>query len=380
MPDDGFLPYGRQWIDDRDIQQVVEVLQSDFLTTGPAVARFERALAARCDCAHAVAVSSGSAALHAVYHAAGLCPGDEIITSPLTFAATANAALYLGATVRFVDVEQTAGTLDPDQIEAAISPRTRLIVPVDYAGQPADYDRINEIADHYGIDVIADASHSLGGRIGDRPVGALATASVTSFHPVKLITTGEGGAVLTDSADIARRAESFRSHGIELVEADRERVGPWYTGMQVLGFNYRLSDVHSALGEAQLARLDDFVVRRAAIAGRYHEAFADLAAIERPEVRAGVTSAWHLYVIQVRAKHRRRLFERLRQRGLGVQVHYLPVYWHPFYRDQGYGDISCPVAEERYQRSISLPIYPRMSDHDVDRVITVVRSALEELG
>lgn len=378
MPDERPLPYGRQWIDDEDIRTVIDVLATDFLTTGPEVDRFEQALAAKGGASHAVAVSSGTSALHTAYHAAGLRPGDEIITSPLTFAATANAALYLGATVRFVDVEPQTGTLDAGLLAQAISPRTRLVIPVDYAGHPADYPAIVEIAASRGIQVVADASHSLGATLNDRPVASLATATITSFHPVKLITTAEGGAVLTDSDELARSARCFRNHGFEHDAAERERIGPWYTGMQLLGYNYRLSDLQCALGRAQLERLDDFIARRRQIAARYQEALRTLSDVELPAVRAGVDPAWHLYVIQVPAERRRRVFEALRAAGLGVQVHYLPVYRHPYYRELGYGDELCPQAERRYQRSISLPIYPRMSDDDIESVIERVRMTIEE--
>src|SRR5690606_36474378 len=259
-----FLPYGRQSVDEDDIQAVVEVLRSDFLTTGPAVARFEQALAAATGAEHTVAVNSGTSALHAMYFAAGLGPGDEIITSPLTFAATANAALYLGTTVRYVDVETDTGKLDSQLVAESLTERTKLIVAVDFAGHPAEYDSLRELADRHGAILVVDAAHSLGASYKDRPVGTLATATAVSFHPVKPVTTAEGGAVLTDDADLARRARLFQTHGItraqdEMLDPDE---GPWWYEQHHLGFNYRLTDVQAALGTSQMARLAHFIERR----------------------------------------------------------------------------------------------------------------------
>lgn len=381
MSDKPFLPYGRQWVDEADIAAVVEVLRGDFLTTGPAVARFESALASATGTSHAVACNSGTSALHMMYAAMGVGEGDEIITSPLTFAATANAAHYLGASVKFVDVSPDTGNLDPDKIAAAISPRTRLIVPVDFGGHPADYDVINPIAAAHGIPVAADAAHSLGATYHGRPVGTLAAATEVSLHPVKPITTAEGGAVLTADAGIAERAARFRTHGITrdpaLLSADE---GPWFYEQLELGFNYRLTDVQAALGSSQLAKLGAFIARRQAIASRYNEALADLAAIELPTERPGIQSGWHLYALRVRdAARRRALFERLRELGLGVQVHYLPVYRHPWYRSNGYAEVACPVADDYYAREISLPVFPRMTDAEQDSAIERIRQAVSEL-
>lgn len=381
MPD--VIPYGRQWVDDDDIAAVVEVLRSDYLTTGPTVARFERALTDATGAAHAVALNSGTSALHSMYFAAGIGPGDEIITSPLTFAATANAALYLGATVRFVDVESDTGNLDPDLVEDAITERTKAIVPVDFAGHPADYDRLSTIANRHGLKLLADAAHSLGATYKGRPVGTLADATELSFHPVKPITTAEGGAVVTDDPELARRAARFRTHGItkDASELENPDEGPWWYEQHDLGFNYRITDVQAALGVSQMRKLERFIERRRKIAAMYDEALAGVDALELPGRRAYVEPGWHLYVVRTRDPNRRRLlFEHLRAAGLGVQVHYLPVYWHPFYAALGYTRGLCPVAEQYYSTAISLPIYPLMSGEGVASAIHRVRDSVARLA
>jgi UDP-4-amino-4,6-dideoxy-N-acetyl-beta-L-altrosamine transaminase len=375
------IPYGRQWIDDDDIAAVVEVLRSDYLTTGPAVGAFERALADASGARRAVTMNSGTSALHGMYFAAGLGPGDEIVTTPLTFAATANAALYLGASVRFVDVLADTGNIDPAAVDAAVGERTRLVVAVDYAGHPADYYELNEVARARGVRLVADAAHSLGATYRGRRVGTLAHASELSFHPVKPITTAEGGAVVTDDDELADRAARFRTHGITRDPSVMERDdGPWHYEQHDLGFNYRLTDLQAALGRSQLRHLGDFIARRRAIAARYLEAFADLDAIFLPHVRDAVEPGWHLFVVRVaHAARRRRFFDRLRELGLGVQVHYIPVHHHPYYRELGFERGSCPVAEDYAARAVSLPIFPRMTDEDVDRVIATVGHAVSDV-
>ncbi|MGH2444661.1 MAG: UDP-4-amino-4,6-dideoxy-N-acetyl-beta-L-altrosamine transaminase [Candidatus Limnocylindria bacterium] len=375
------IPYGRQWIDDEDVAAVTTVLRGDFLTTGPAIPAFEAALAAASGARYAVAVNSGTAALHAMYFAAGIRAGDEVVTSPLTFAATGNAALYLGATVRFADVDPATGNLDPEKVEPLVGPRTRAIIAVDYAGQPADYGALRRIAERHGLALLADAAHSLGATDGGRSVGTLADASALSFHPVKPITTAEGGAVLTGDSALAATAARFRTHGITRdAEVMGRNDGPWFYEQHDLGFNYRLTDILAALGTSQLRHLEAFITRRRRIAARYDVAFADLEAIETPSVREDVQPGWHLYVVMVRdATRRRTFFERLRELGLGVQVHYIPIYHHPYYRRLGFEPGGWPVAEDRYRRSVSLPIFPRMTDADVDSVIERVRSAVAEV-
>jgi UDP-4-amino-4,6-dideoxy-N-acetyl-beta-L-altrosamine transaminase len=375
------IPYGRQWIDDEDIAAVVDVLRSEYLTTGPAVNAFEQALVEASGAHRAVAMNSGTSALHSMYFAAGLSPGDEIVTTPLTFAATANAALYLGASVQFVDVLPDTGNLDPAAVDAAIGERTRLVVAVDYAGHPADYDELAAVTGARGVTLLADAAHSLGATYRGRRVGTLAHATALSFHPVKPITTAEGGAVVTDDDGLADRAARFRTHGITRDPSVMERDdGPWHYEQHDLGFNYRLTDLQAALGRSQLRHLDDFIARRRAIAARYLEAFADVKALSVPPVRDGVEPGWHLFVVRVpTAPLRRPFFERLRELGLGVQVHYIPVHYHPYYRDLGFERGSCPVAEDYSARAVSLPIFPRMTDKEVDRVIATVRGAVTDL-
>lgn len=380
MSDLPLIPYGRQWIDEEDVEAVTAALRSDHLTTGPAVDGFERALEGVTGAARAVALNSGTSALHAMYFGAGLAPGDEVITTPLTFAATANAALYLGATVRFADVLADTGNIDPGAVEAAIGPRTRLVVAVDYTGHPADYDELSQITSARGVTLVADAAHSLGATYRGRAVGRLAAASELSFHPVKPITTGEGGAVVTDDALIAERVSRFRTHGITRDPAVMERdEGAWHYEQHELGFNYRMTDLHAALGASQLRRLPMFLARRRAIAARYLEQL-DLDALTLPAVRPGVEPGWHLFVVRVAdASRRRPFFDRLRELGLGVQVHYIPVHHHPYYRRLGFAPGSCPVAEDFSARAISLPIFPLMTDEQVDRVISTVRLAAGEI-
>lgn len=372
-----FIPYGRQWVDDEDVQAVVEVLKSDFLTTGPVVEQFEQALASFTHAQHAVVLNSGTSALHTAYFAAGLKTGDEIITSPLTFTATANAAQFLGANVQFVDIEPDTGNLDANLLEEALSPNTRLVVPVDYAGHPAEYDAINAFANQHGLRVVADAAHSLGATYRGRNVGTLADMTAVSFHPVKPITTAEGGATFTNNAEWAQTMRSFRSHGIY---RDENRSEPWYYEMRHLGYNYRLTDVQCALGLSQLRRLKAFIGRRQFIADRYNEAFREIEGLELPSVRPYVQSAWHLYVVRVpEAKYRRPFFRRLRELGLGVQVHYIPVYWHPYYQALGYRRGLCPKAEDFYARAVSLPLYPKMTDDEIEAVVERVFKAAREV-
>ena len=376
MTERRFIPYGHQAIDEDDIASVAESLASKFLTTGPKVQEFEAALRDVTGARYAVAVSSGTAALHAAYASLGIGPGDEVITSPLTFAATANAALYLGARPVFADVETATGTLSAEAVASALTPRTKAIVAVDYAGHPADYTALGRLAEDAGVPLLADAAHSLGATDGDGRVGTLARSSTLSFHPVKHITTGEGGALVTDNLELAKRAREFRSHGMA---RDRARLtrdeGPWYSEMHTLGFNYRLTDVQCALGLSQLRKLPRFLARRREIADRYRRAFDGLPYLISPTIRPGVTPAWHLYVLRIATDAALRLpfFEALREAGLGVQVHYIPVYRHPYYQERGYEAVSCPVAEDFYARAVSIPIFPGMSDDDISYVIDAVR-------
>lgn len=375
-----FIPYGRQWIDDQDIQSVVDVLKGDYLTTGPAIDKFEQALAEYTGSSYATVLSSGTAALHAAYYAASLGPGDEIITSPLTFVATANAALYLGANVRFVDIQEDTGNIDPKLIEAAINEKTKLIVPVDYAGHPADYDEINSLAERYNLAVVSDAAHSLGARYRGRRVGALAHLTTFSFHPLKTITSAEGGAVVTNNKNGSEKIKWFRHHGINKCEVCVHDE-PWRYEICDIGYNYRISDVHCAIGLSQLAKIEIFIERQRYIAEQYNKKFSEFEGLTLPEVRSYVDPAWHLYVIRVNEglKQRKRLFNRLRKGGLGVQVHYLPVYCHPYYSALGYARGLCRNAEEFYEQAISIPIYAGMSDEQIQYVMEEVSCAVREV-
>ena len=366
---DGFIPYGRQSIDEEDIAAVRAALTSDFLTTGPAVAEFEAAMAARVGANHGVAVSSGTAALHAAYHALGIGPGDEVIVPPMTFAATANAVLYCGATPVFADVDPETLLLDPGAAAAAIGPRTRAIVGVDYAGQPCDWPRLRALADAHGLALVADGCHALGATLGRAAVGTLADLTVFSFHPVKHITTGEGGMVMTDREDLAAAMRIFRNHGITADAAQREGRGTWFYEMQVLGFNYRITDIQCALGSSQLRRMDAWLVRRREIAAAYDAAFADQAGVRPLGRRPGLEHAYHLYVVRVH--ERRRVFQGMRKRGIGVNVHYVPVHLHPFYRNTlGTGPGLCPVAEAAYEELLSLPMHQGLDDDQIRRIVT----------
>jgi UDP-4-amino-4,6-dideoxy-N-acetyl-beta-L-altrosamine transaminase len=361
------IPYGRQSVEEDDVEAVVDALRSDWLTTGPRVRQFEEALERRTG-APAAVVSSGTAALHLAYAALDIGPGDEVITSPLTFAATATAALALGASVRFADIDEATGNIDPELIE--VGDRTRAITVVDYAGSPVDVDAVRARTGE--LPIVADAAHSVGAELRGRPVGTLATLTTLSFHPVKTFTTAEGGAVLGDPARV-ERVRRLRSHGMEKNE-DTAREGPWAYEIKEIGFNYRITDLQCALGISQMNKLDRFLERRAAIAARYDEALRDVAALRLPTPPEDVRSAWHLYVVRVQNPARRRaFFERLHARGIRVQVHYVPVYWHPIFAERGFTRGLCPQAEAFYAAAISLPIYPGLSDDEQSRCIDVVR-------
>jgi len=376
-----FLPYGRQSVDEADIQAVVEVLRSDWLTTGPKVADFEEAFAARVGAAHAVSFSSGTAALHGAAFAAGLEPGDEAITTPMTFAATANCVLYQGATPVFADVSRDTLNLDPEEVAKKISSKTRAILPVDYAGHPAELMPILEIARQHGLIVIEDACHALGAEYGGRRVGSIADMTVFSFHPVKHITTGEGGMVATNDAQFAETMRRFRNHGISSDARKRQNAGQWHYEMVLLGFNYRLPDIVCALGIEQLKKLDANLARRREIAARYAEAFREIPGVIPPAVRADANPAWHLYPIRLDLEKltadRAQIFRALLAENIGVNVHYIPVHLHPYYREQfGYKGGEFPVAEDAYTRLISLPMFHGMSDQDAEDVIVALRKVL----
>jgi UDP-4-amino-4,6-dideoxy-N-acetyl-beta-L-altrosamine transaminase len=368
------IPYGRQSLDKRDVQAVVEVLRGDWLTQGPAVAAFERAVAEACDVPYAVAFSSGTAALHAAAHAAGLGPGDELVTSAITFAASANCAAYVGATARFADIERDTWNVSRHTIGAALTDATRAVVPVHFTGLPAPIAEIRErVGD--GVVVIEDAAQALGAQVGGDPVGSCrhSDMAVFSFHPVKSITTGEGGMVTTRSEELRDRLAVFRTHGITRNGASREREGGWYQEQHELGFNYRLSDLQAALGVSQMGRLDDFIAARNRIADRYRVELAGLDAIQLPPAAPpGSRHAHHLFVIRHRggAQARRELYDALHARGILAQVHHIPVYRHPYY---GGEPGLCAEAERYYAGCLSLPVFPDLTDHQQATVVAAVR-------
>jgi len=368
------LPYGRQSIDEEDIQAVIDVLRSDWLTTGPKVEEFEEAFAAHAGARHAVSFSSGTAALHAAAFAAGIGPGDEAITSPLTFAATANCILYQRGVPVFADVRPDTLNLDPERVAAQITSRTRALLPVDYAGHPADLTAMLELADRHGLIVIEDGCHALGAKYRGRSVGSISHMTVFSFHPVKHITAGEGGMVTTNHAEFAATMRKFRNHGISSDARQRQREGQWHYEMVLLGFNYRLTDIACALGSQQLTKLNANLLRRREIAAQYTRAFSDLPGVVVPYVESDCQPAWHLYPVRLdRARlgcERGEAFRALRAENIGVNVHYVPVHLHPYYREHfGYEGGEFPVAETAYQCLLSLPMFHGMTGEDVDDVI-----------
>ncbi len=378
------IPYSRQSIDDEDIKVVVDVLKSDFITQGPKVQEFESALAEYCGSKYAVVFSSGTAALHASCFSSGICSGDEIITSPVTFAATANAVLYLGARPVFVDIEHDTANINPEFIQKAITKKTKAIIPVDYAGHPADLTPIHEIADSNGLIIIEDACHALGASYKNKKIGSISDMTVFSFHPVKSITTGEGGAVLTDNSAYYEKLVMFRSHGItkDVTRFKNKSHGEWYYEMQFLGFNLRLTDIHSALGLSQLRKLDSFIKSRKETAYRYNKAFSDNKWFDTPVLKEYAESAWHLYPIRLKSgfiDRKPEIFKKLREKSLGVQVHYIPVYLQPYYKGLGYSEGTCPEAETFYKKEISLPIYNGITEDDIKYVVDAVSDIFKEL-
>jgi perosamine synthetase len=368
------IPYARQCVDEDDIRAVAEVLRSDWLTTGPVVPAFEEAVARFAGATYGVAVSSGTAALHAMCHVLGLRPGDEVLVPAITFAATANAVLYAGGTPVFVDVDPDTLLMDPADLERRITPRARAVIAVDYAGQPCDYDALAAVCRAHDLTLLADACHSLGAADKGRPVGTLAAMSALSFHPVKHIATGEGGMVLAGDAETAKRLRRFRSHGIDADARERERLGSWHYAMVELGYNYRISDINCALGLSQLAKLPAFLARRREIVAFYDAAFAAAPNISPLAVRAGASHAYHLYVVRLaEAVDRGAVFAALRTAGVGANVHYIPVHLHPYYRERlGTGPGLCPAAEAAYERILSLPMFPGLRDADLHQVVAAV--------
>jgi len=369
------LPYGKQSISDEDIRAVVDTLKSDFLTTGPRVKEFEDAFAQRVGAKYAVAVSNGTAALHLACLAAGLKPGEELITTPLTFVASANCALYCGARPVFADVCEKDGLIDPKEIRKKVSPLTKVVLPVHWTGKPCNMKEIKHIANENGLLVIEDACHALGSEYESTVIGdcAYSDMCVFSFHPVKHITSAEGGMITTNSRDLHEKLLLLRNHGITRDSAKLHSKEPWMNEMQTLGFNYRLSDLQSALGLSQLKRVDEFVKRRCEIAGLYRNLLPRSWLFEEVEE---LSSAYHLFVVKV--PDREGVFRRLRERDILPQVHYIPVYYHPYYTDLGYRKGLCPVAERIYEQILSLPLFVGLSDEEVEYVSKVLKDVVPE--
>jgi len=377
------IPYARQEISEADVRAVQAALLEPMLTQGPGVAEFERRLAETVGARYAVSFNSGTAALHAAYFAAGIGPGRSVLTSPITFVATANASLFLGGGVHFADIDPATVLLSPDSVDEVAASDVAVVVPVHFGGQVADMETLAATAARRGWLVVEDAAHALGASYSTRDgktlkVGACAHSALCcfSFHPVKHITTGEGGAVTTNDQALFRRLLDFRTHGITRDPARLERSeGPWYYEQHDLGFNYRLTDFQCALGVSQLSRLEGFVARRRRVAARYDRAFSGLAArpLKVPEWSRG---SYHLYVIRVPAAERRRIFESLRASGIGVNVHYIPVYQHPYYRAHGFRDAAFEHAEAYYAQAITIPMFPGLTDGDIERVVREVKRAV----
>ena len=395
------IPYGHQSVNRGDIQAVVEVLQSDRLTQGPKIKEFEKRLAGYCGARYAVAVSNGTAALHLVCMAAGVSPGDEVITTPMSFLATSNCILYCGAKPVFADIESNHLNIDPLEVIKAINRRTKVVLPVHFAGHPCDLDQIQKIARRNHLTVIEDGCHALGAKykIAGKwfRVGGCShsDACVFSFHPVKSITMGEGGAVTTNRTDLYEKLLSLRTHGIVreqeyfqntkmafLRKNGRVRAAPWYYEMQSLGFNYRITDMQCAMGIRQLSRINDFLARRRYIVQAYRRAFEKLTALILPQEKEGFRTAYHLFPVQLDLskirKTRAEIFEDLKVRGIGVQVHYVPIHLQPYYRRFGYKEGDFPQAETYYERTFSLPLFPAMTTSQINQVIKAVKETLFE--
>lgn len=379
---DTYLPYGKQWIDDNDIQSVVDVLKSDYLTTGPAVNKFEEKFASYVGAKYAVSFSNGTAALHGACFAAGINKGHEVITTPITFVASANCVLYQGATPVFADICEKTYNIDPTKIKKLINENTKAIIPVDFTGQPADLEAINNFAKEHNLIVIEDAAHALGASYKNKKIGTMSDMTMFSLHPVKHITTGEGGMITTDNKEYYEKLLQFRSHGIT---RDRDKLlvdeGPWYYEMQSLGYNYRMTDIQAALGISQLKKLDKFVELRRKYVSIYNEAFSKLEQITTPYQAPNGDSSWHLYIIRLKLEKlsvgRKEIFEALQKENIGVNVHYMPVYYQPYYQEMGYRKGLCTEAEQLYEEIISLPLFPKMSEEDINDVIKAVKKVIK---
>ena len=377
------IGYGHQYIDDADIQAVVDVLKSDFLTCGPKIDEAEAKLCRITGAKHAVLISNGTAALHATMFAAGIGAGDEVITTPMTFAASANCALYCGGTPVFADIDPETYNIDPDDIERKITDKTKAVVAVDYTGQAVDIDRIRDICDRHGLIFVEDAAHSLGTKYNGKPVGSLADMTEFSFHPVKTCTAGEGGAITTNSDELYKKLVLFRTHGITRVQEwmDKPSEGGWYYQQVELGYNYRMTDMQAALLSSQLDKLDMFAARRKELVKRYDEAFARIPEITVQKEIPESDTVRHLYVVQFNTEMlkcgRREIYDALQAEGVGVNVHYIPTYTFPYYQKLGYKMGSCPNAERLYERIVSIPLYYSLTDEQQEKVIQAVKKVID---
>jgi len=376
----GKIYYGRQWIDEDDIKAVAETLRSDFITCGPKVDEMERTLEEYTGAKYAVAVSNGTAALHCACIAAGIGPGDEVITTPITFAASANCALYCGAKPVFADINIETYNIDPQSIREHITEKTKAVVAVDFTGQAVEHDEIRKICDEYNLIFIEDAAHSLATKYNGRQVGSLADMTTFSFHPVKTITGGEGGAVTTNSEEYYKKLVLAHTHGIthdESLMEDTPHEGPWYYEQVTLGYNYRITDFQAALIVSQIKKLDKFAARRKAIVKRYDEVFKEIPELFIQREIPQSDTCRHLYIIRLNLDKlnctRREFFDALAAENVQCQIHYVPVYWFPYYRRLGYEKGLCPKAEEMYKGIMSIPLYPKMTDQDVDDVIHAIK-------
>lgn len=374
------IPYGKHYIDDDDIDAVVSALKEDYIATGPGIDKFEKAFAEYVGTKYAVAVSSGTAALHACSYAIGIQKGDEVITTPMTFVATASCVMMCGGTPVFVDIDENTYNIDPNEIEKKITSKTKAIIPVHFTGQPCDMKRIYDIARKHDLKVIEDAAHAhgadyYGGKIGDCKYSDL---TAFSFHPVKLMTTCEGGMVTTNNEELYHRIKLFRAYcSTKDLELFKDKTdGPWHYEVQGLGYNYRLSDVMSALGNSQLHKLDRFVAKRKMIAQRYNDELKNVIGIVLPYQAEGCNSSWHLYTIQVENERRKEVYGKMREKNIGVDVHYLPVYRHPYFQENGYQKVYCPKAEKLYNRILSIPIYYGLTEQQQDYVIKIIKEIL----
>ncbi|HDR7951509.1 TPA: UDP-4-amino-4,6-dideoxy-N-acetyl-beta-L-altrosamine transaminase [Bacillus toyonensis] len=373
-----YLPYGQQQIDEYDIQAVVDVLKGDFLTTGPMVQQFEGAIAKYAGAKYAVSFSNGTAALHAACYAAGITEGDEVITTPMTFVASANCILYQGGKPVFADIDNETYNISPKSIEEKITNKTKAIIPVHFTGQPVEINAIQKIAKENNLIIIEDAAHALGATYKNKKIGSIGDMTMFSFHPVKHITTGEGGVITTNNPMFYEKLIQFRTHGIERnPQKLLENHGPWYYEMQFLGYNYRLTDIQAALGLSQLSKLDSFIKTRKNYVDIYNKEFSCLSEITIPKQLPQTDSSWHLYIIRLNTKllkcNRKEIYEALQRENIGVNVHYIPVHLQPFYQKLGYGKGICPQAENIYEEIITLPLFPKMTEADVWDVIQAVR-------